>query len=643
MNNSESIEGPSPTDTTNSVSPGDVLREQIEQLVPGIFQDGRIDAALLGELVGVPVTGLKDGKPQFGLMWAGRDQAAKALHTPSFASLKPVNADSPEWTEAENVFVVGDNLEVLKLMQTSYNDQVKLVYIDPPYNTGNDFVYNDDFSDPVQHYLEVTGQIDGEGNKLVANTELSGRKHSNWLTMMFPRLVFARNMLTEDGLIVVSIDDNEHAHLVQIMKDVFGEENYLASVARLAKKGSNKGTHFAPSKDYLVVFARNNKALPPLMDEVPMEYQAKFKGVDSRGHFDVKSLYQAPLDPMRGCVNQRYWVQCPDGSLAIPPGDVFPPKNEDASNVSPKSSRDKVWRWSFESYLKQKDLIEFRKTPNSPLITPDGVKSDWNVYVKYYLEDRLDAGIRPRDFVDGVLNSSSTTDLKNLNLDGVFDFAKPVSLLKKVMTWISDPNALIVDFFAGSGTTADAVHQLNAEDGGKRRYVVVQIAESVPDGSNARQAGFQTVADITRARIDRSLKKYSTKERPLSEVREYVLSKSTFKRKEVEDPDTLFSSDPGTLSEDWTPEWVAAEIALSLGARLDTPWVQLSLTHGSAVQIGNIVVVTTTDLTDDLIDELVDVDATVLAFLEDGFDGKDSVKANGFSKLKNAKKTVRFF
>ena len=618
---------------------GDELRAHLEQLVPGIFQDGMLNAELLGELVGVEVSGLKDGKPQFGLMWAGRKEAAQALHTPSFASLAPVNADSAEWNDAENVFVVGDNLEVLKLMETAYNDQVKLVYIDPPYNTGNDFVYNDDFSDPVKHYLEVTGQTDAEGNKLVANTELSGRKHSNWMTMMYPRLVKARNMLTEDGLIVVSIDDNEHANLVALMKDVFGEENYLASAARVAKKTSNKGTHFAPSKDYLVTFSRNVSVLPPLMDEVSESYQAKFDGVDDRGNFATVGLYQATLAARP---NQRYWIECPDGSFAIPPGSTFPDVISDASHVTP-SPTDKVWRWAYSSYLEKKELIVFKKTATSPLLTPEGSQSEWNVYTKYYLEDRLEDGIRPRDFIDGLFNEAASRDLKNLDLKGVFDYAKPVSLVKKILTWVHDPDALIVDFFAGSGSTADAIHQLNVEDGGRRRYVVVQLDEKVPDGSKAQQAGFQTVADITRERIKRSREKYATEERPLSAVREYVLSKSSFKRKEVEDPDALFSNDPDTLHEDWTPQSVASEISLSLGARLDEPWHELSLQHGRAFKIGNIVIVTTTDVTDDLIDELVDVEANVVAFLEDSFGESDSVKANGFSKLKNAKKTVRFY
>lgn len=626
--------------TTETVSPGNKLREQLERLVPGIFQDGMLNAALLGELADSRVAGLEDGKQTFGLQWAGRKQAAEALHAPSFAALRPVGTDEPGWDTAENVFVVGDNLEVLKLMQTAYNDQVRLVYIDPPYNTGNDFVYNDDFSDPVRHYLEVTGQVDAEGNKLVANTELSGRKHSNWLTMIYPRLVLARNMLAEDGLIVVSIDDNEHANLIAVMKDIFGEDNYLSSVPRVAKKTSNKGNHFAPSKDYLVVFARNVSVLPPLMDEITDEYLAKFNGVDERGQFATVGLYQAALDSRP---NQRYWIVCPDGSLAIPPGDSFPEEAVDGAFVVPQTAADKVWRWSYMSYQAQRELLVFKETSTSPLLTPDGTQSKWNVYTKYYMEDRLNDGIRPRDYLDGYYNEAASRDLKALDLKGLFDYAKPVSLIKRILTWIADPAALVVDFFAGSGSTADAVYQLNSEDGGKRRFVVVQLNEQTPEGSKARAAGYEAISDLTRERIKRSREKHTNADHELSVAREYVLTTSSFVRKEVHDPDALFATDPKTLAIDSTPESAVAELLLNLGVRLDEAWERLPLGNGDAIRSGGVIVVTSIPVTDELVDELVELDAGVVAFLEDGFADADAVKANAFSKIKNANKTFRTY
>jgi len=205
-------------------SPSESILNSLRSLIPGAIQDGVIDAQKLAELSGLEVAGLKNGVERFGLMWAGKSKAVEALQAASIAALAPDMENSINWDTAENVFIEGDNLEVLKLLQKAYNDQVKLIYIDPPYNTGNDFVYNDDFSEPLKHYLEVTGQVDSEGNRLVANTEVSGRKHSNWLSMMYPRLVLARNILREDGVIFISIDDNEIAELRLLMDEIFGPE-----------------------------------------------------------------------------------------------------------------------------------------------------------------------------------------------------------------------------------------------------------------------------------------------------------------------------------------------------------------------------------------------------------------------------------
>ena len=441
---------------------------------------------------------------RYRLDWPGKRAAAFAANAPIAKTLRPVREESVDFDTTKNLFIEGDNLDALKLLQESYLGKVKLIYIDPPYNTGNDFIYDDDFAESADEYLQRSGQADESGARLVANTESNGRFHSDWLSMMYPRLKLARNLLSEDGVICVSIDDKEHAGLVAMMTEIFGAANYLLSVARITKKTSNKGTHFAPSKDYVVVATRDVLALGPFMDEVSDVYRKKFSGSDTRGAYATVGLYQASLDPLRGCSNQRYWIECPDGSFVLPPGPNRPERVDDASNRPPETREDRVWRWSYESYLAKKDLLVFKETVTSPLQDRDGNRARWNVYTKYYLEDRLDDGIRPRDFLDGVTNDLGAKALIALGMGNYFDYAKPPQLISKFLAWIADPNAVVLDFFAGSGTTAQAVMEQNAADGGTRRFILVQIPEDLGAASEAARAGFRSIAQLSQERVRRA-------------------------------------------------------------------------------------------------------------------------------------------
>jgi adenine-specific DNA-methyltransferase len=632
------------TDSPERVSietqpPSQAVLEALQELIPGAVSDGVIDAERIGEAAGLPVAGIKDGAERFGLMWAGKGKAVEALQAPSMAALAPDMENSINWDTAENVFIEGDNLEVLKLLQKAYNDQVKLIYIDPPYNTGNDFVYNDDFSQPIKHYLEVTGQVDGEGNRLVANTEVSGRKHSNWLSMMYPRLVFARNVLTDDGLICISIDDVEHANLVEIVKEIFGEENYLGSVARVQKKTSNKGTHFAPSKDYVVMAARSAVALAPFMDDISDEYRAKFAEKDDRGNFATVGLYQAALDPMRGCSNQRYWILCPDGTYVIPPGKTFPELVEDASNRHPESGNDKVWRWSYATYLEKKDLLVFKETKTSPLLNPSGTQSRWNVYTKYYLEDRVKDGIRPRDFLDGFPNEMGTKALKNLGMEGLFDFPKPVELIQKFLTWVHDDSALVLDFFAGSGTTGHAVLEQNSVDFGTRRFILVTLPEPTAENSKARDVGIDTVSEITRMRLKKVAEKYGPN--GSTGLRCLNLTRSTFVTTNLAEQGAL-ELIAETIDPSATEDAIATECLLKNGVRLDKSWSRIELEGASAVVSDGVCVVLAREINDDIVEAAkVLEDAHTVIFLEDAFAGRDAIKANAVLGFKQANKTMK--
>jgi adenine-specific DNA-methyltransferase len=489
-----------------SLDLGEFNKERLLEMFP-IFrtEGGGVDFDRLKLALGESV---EVGKEVFGMRWPGKADSIRLANAPSHGTLSPDEKESVNFDTTQNLIIEGDNLEVLKLLQKSYQGKVKMIYIDPPYNTGNDFVYEDDFADGIKNYLQQTGQIDGEGNRLTTNSETDGRFHSNWLNMIFPRLNLALNLLADDGVIFVSIDDNELSNLIKAMNEIFGDSNHLGTVTRVAKKTSNKGTFFAPSKDYVVCFSKNSQLVETFYDDVSDDYKAKFNARDDRGDYATVGLYQAALDPMRGCVNQRYWIKCPDGSFCIPPGEVHPQQIADAAHVPPNSFRDKVWRWSYSTYKEKQDLLVFKKTSSSPLLNEKGNRSDWNVYTKYYLADRLEDGVRPRDFIDNLTNDLGTKSLKDLGLSDFFDFAKPVELISKLMTWLAlDGESIVMDFFAGSGTTAHAVMAQNAKDGGNRKFILVQLPEQVDPESEAAKAGFDNIADITKERVRRAGKK----------------------------------------------------------------------------------------------------------------------------------------
>ncbi|MBL8723397.1 MAG: hypothetical protein JNK49_05090 [Planctomycetes bacterium] len=424
----------------------------------------------------------------FGLSWPGKAAAWAAAAVPAHAALAPAHA----LAGPDHLLVVGDNLEALRLLQP-LRGQARLAYIDPPYNAGTDYLYADRFR----------GSHAGPA-----------RRHAAWLDLMAPRLLLLRELLAGNGVLFASIGSTEHAHLRLLCDEVFGAKHHVASVARVTKRSSNQGRHFAPSHDHLLVYARDRSQLPPFHELPRADDAARFRHSDARGAFATVALFQNGLDPRP---NQRYWVQCPDGSLAIPPGPSLPATAADGAQVTPASHADRCWRWSCASYLAKKDLLVFRRSPRSPLRTPDGSRSAWNVYTKYYAEDRRAAGRRPRDFVDDLTNDQGTAELRALGLDDCFPFTKPVGLLRRILHWIDAPDALVVDCFAGSGTTGQAVLEQNAADGGSRRCILVQSPEAT--GRN----DFPTIAELCAERLLRARRKLDAQQPPRhGERRQFV-------------------------------------------------------------------------------------------------------------------------
>ena len=370
------------------------------------------------------------------------------------ASLSVVTQITSDGDEREvlsdNLVVKGNNLLALHTLAARLRGCVDVIYIDPPYffkdsRATDTFAYNSNF------------------------------KLSSWLTFMKNRLEIARELLAPGGVIFVQVGEDGLEYLALLMKDLFGFENNLGLVSRVQKKGSDKGTFFKPDLDYILCYAKKKALLPGFRAGVD---PSKFKLTETEGpragelYEASKSLYQSSLDPLRGCANQRYFIECPDGSLVIPPGSVFPSANEDGAQVRPVSSVDKVWRWSAASCLAQKHLLVFKETKDSPLVDASGKKSKWNVYTKRYLSDAMAKGNVPSNLISEFPNDKGTDELKALKID--FAYPKPTGLIRQLIQLAGNKQAVVLDFFAGSGTTAHAVLELNKLDDGTRKFILVE-------------------------------------------------------------------------------------------------------------------------------------------------------------------------
>jgi adenine-specific DNA-methyltransferase len=381
---------------------------------------------------------------KYGLVWDDEKELEKVViecqnNIPILKKIdeKTIKTDIQKPT---NILIEGDNYHALQVLNYTHKGQIDVIYIDPPYNTGNrDFKYNDSFVDKEDGY-----------------------RHSKWLNFMNKRLKLAHNLLKDDGVIFISIGKDELSQLSLLVKDIFGEDNYLDMLPREQKAGSDQGTYFSPQLDYIVVATKNKNILEPFY-------------ISSKNKKTPKSLYQSSLDPLRGCNNQRYWIKCPDGSFIIPPGKNFPELIKDGSNRSPESKDDNVWRWSVDSYLKDiikpkdKRRLFFKETFSGALVDENGNPSKWNIYV--IPEDLEENKNTPRDYIFKLTNDKGSKILKDMGLE--FNNPKPIELIQYLLNITNKPNdILVLDFFAGSGTTGQAILEINQQDDGDRTFIL---------------------------------------------------------------------------------------------------------------------------------------------------------------------------
>ena len=480
--------------------------EKIGQLFPNclterIGEDGKVEQVidfdrLRQELSKEIVEGPQE---RYQFTWPDKKKAIRLANTPSNMTLRPCREESVDFDNTENLYIEGDNLEVLKLLREDYLGKVKFIYIDPPYNTGNEFVYNDEFVVGSPEW-DMMNNRDEFGNKLPVNSDANGRFHTDWLNMIFPRLRVAKDLLSEDGAIFISIGQEEICNLISICDEVFGSANREGIISRQMKSGGNQGKSFSKNVDYILVYAKNTNCLAPFRE--PLEQELKesiYNKIEQSGprkgeKYRLMGLYQAGLNDWRP--NQKYFIKCPDGSEVIPPCSVLDEVMREG---------DGRWRWSkprFEEEL-EKNNVEFVKTSTSPLLNRDGTKSQWNIYTKIWLSDREEEGRIPIDLITKLENRHSSLELKKLEIP--FDFAKPTGLITKLIGYLHDnQNITVLDFFSGSASTADAVLRMNANDNGCRKFIMIQLPEPTDEKSEAFKSGFKNICEIGKERIRRA-------------------------------------------------------------------------------------------------------------------------------------------
>lgn len=436
-----------------------------------------------------------DGNEAYEFTWVGKKASIIEANKPIRKTLRPCKDESVNWDKTENLYIEGDNLEVLKLLQESYLGKVKMIYIDPPYNTGNDFIYNDDFKMSSDEYADKSGETDEEGNRMFKNTDSNGRFHSDWCSMIYPRLLLARNLLSDDGVIFISIDDNELDSLIKICDEVFCDSNFVGCISRATGTTTGQNANkIGSSLDYCVVYSKSHAfTLNGIdMDEKDMK---RFSESDAKGRYSTLQLRKTGnADRKEDRPNMFYPVIAPDGSEVYPfgPGDYL--------------SRWRVAKNSYDKLVKD-DMIVWKKNNNVDLTTIERYKkSPWIPYVKYYLEDRTKQVSNLFQDIEG--NKKASIVLKELlGSKGIFDNPKPVEFMTRLIQISTNEGSLILDFFSGSATTAHAVMELNVQDGGKRKFIMVQLLELCDETSEAYKAGYKNICEIGKERIRRAGKK----------------------------------------------------------------------------------------------------------------------------------------
>ncbi len=610
-----------------SVDIADEKKAQLKQLFPEVYTEGgKIDfdrlKLALGESVDV-------GKERYGMNWAGKADCFKTIQQPSTATLIPAREESLNFDVTDNVFIEGDNLEVLKLLQKSYFGKIAMIYIDPPYNTGNDFIYPDNYSESLDTYLRYTGQIDAEGRKFSTNTEADGRFHSKWLTMMYPRLFLARNLLREDGVIFVTIDDHELDNLKKVCNEIFGEENFITCVAWQKKVSpANDAKWFSSDHDYILVFAKSKSVWRPHRLE-RNERQT--------------SYYKNPDDDPRGPWNSATYT-C-NKTKEQRPNLYYPITNPNSNEeIWPKETA--VWKYS-------KTASDEHLRENRIFWGNDGQSS--KPRLKIFLNEVDKVVPRTVWSYDEVGHTQEATqELQELLPDSGFDTPKPVRLVRRMIDLATNSTSgdTILDFFAGSGTTGHAVYDANAEDNGNRKFILVQLPEPVD------AVPYKNIANICKERLRRSIPRadedhrqqsFESSNLPPLGFRTFKLRSSNFRAWNADVPQQAqqlakqLEMHIDHVLPDATQEDILFELLLKSGFPLSTKIESMTVATNSVFSVadGAMLICLEKRVTYELIDAMAALKPERVICLDEGFAGNDQLKTNAVQTMK-AKGVVTF-
>lgn len=518
----------------------------LTETITGYDDDGKpiveraIDADVLRQEISCKVVEGKDERYQF--TWPDKKKAVLLVNAPIDKTLRPCRKKSVDFDSAENVYIEGDNLDVLKLLKETYLEKIKLIYIDPPYNTGSDLVYEDDFTTDINTYMTNSGAVDEEGNRLIKNTDTNGRFHTDWLNMLFPRLKIARDLLREDGLIMISMDENENTNLKKMCDELFGEKNYIGEIIRKTKSmTADDGNGFNTQHEVLVIYAKN-KSFATLHGE-----SKKFNNYTNPDNDPNGEWCAGDPSAKSGGATTSFGIENPYTHRID-----YPPLG-------------RYWAFS-ESTLKKylaNGKIKFKRTY--------GDKERGFIFKRYKKDATSDYEPVHSLFAaeNEYMNQAATIEIKRLFEDNVFSYPKPIGFLKKLIKYATDDEDIIIDFFSGSATTAQAVIEINKEEKTDRKFIMVQIPEILEEGSAAYRKGFKTLCDIGCARINKIIDESCSKEG----YRYLKLDSSNMKDiyyTPSETQQSLFDTYADNIKEDRTPEDLLFQVMLDLGVLLSS-------------------------------------------------------------------------
>lgn len=598
---------------------------KLKEIFPDVITEDKIDFEKLKLILG---NDIDVDNEKYSFTWPGKNQAIKESQKQFTGTLRPCKGESKNWDTTKNIYIEGDNLEVLKLLQKSYYNKIKMIYIDPPYNTGKDFIYKDNYRDNLDNYLELTGQIskdemNREGSiKLVTNAETHGRFHSNWLNMMYPRLKLAKNLLTDDGIIFMSISDDEFENLKRVSNEVFGEENFVAQLNWKRQGGRQDSKYYAVVHEYILVYAKS------INDFVAGE-KPKEKGIFPKYDDVKKRKYKTQLLRKWGSNSRKsdrpnlfYSIKAPDGS------NIYPMLSE---------TEEGCWRWGKTTMQKNisEGNIEFIKKDN-----------EWIAYEKIYEPlPGEEPTMKYNTWMDNINSGAGSTLIKDLfDKHIVFDYPKPIELINLLQKMGNvKENDIILDFFSGSATTAHAVLQLNSEDKYDCKFIMVQIPESTDENSDAYKSGYNNICEIGKERIrragDKILEESNNKDLDIG-FKVFKLDSSNLKKwdSNFNNLEQSLLSSKDNIKSDRTQEDLIYEIMLKYGVDLTLPIEKHEIADNTIYSIGfgALLICLDDDITKEISNEIIELgsEATRVVFKDNGFKS-DSEKTNIKEILKN--------